>query len=184
MGISADGNLGAPASGVALNNGMLQLQGSTNFTLGSGRGISLAGNSSIDVVPGQSATIAGTVSGGGTLTKTNAGTLYLTGNNTYSGGTVINSGTLAATSDANLGVPGTSVTINNGTLQLGGGTSTHPLVVGSGYPVLASPSGTLPWPDRSAACNVTPWQRPGPARCADQSKQQLQRPRPGGRDPR
>ena len=60
LGISADGNLGGPVSGVSLNNGTLLLGGSGSFTLASNRTISLAGSSSIDVVAGQTATIAGT----------------------------------------------------------------------------------------------------------------------------
>ena len=37
LAISADSNLGGVNSGVALNNGVLQFQGNTNFTLGGGR---------------------------------------------------------------------------------------------------------------------------------------------------
>ena len=127
LGISADGNLGGPASGVAFNNGTLQLQGNTNFTLGSSRAISLAGSSTINIVAGQSVAIAGAVSGN-TLTKTDGGMLSLTGANNYSGGTVINGGTLAAANDS-LGAAGGGVTINNATLQIGGGNRTAPLIV-------------------------------------------------------
>ena len=91
---------------------------------------------------GQSVAIAGVVSGT-TLTKTDGGMLSLTGANNYSGGTVINGGTLAAANDGSLGAAGGSVTINNATLQIGGGTSNRPLVVGSGYPALAVSGGTL-----------------------------------------
>ena len=143
LGISADGNLGSPASGVALNNGMLQLQGNTNFTLGSGRGISLAGSSSIDVVAGQSARSPATVSGNGTLMKTDGGMLSLTGSNNYSGGTVINGGSSQRPADDNLGAAGRSVTINNGTPAARRRHVPHPLVVGSGFPVLSVASGTL-----------------------------------------
>ncbi|MEO8187860.1 MAG: autotransporter domain-containing protein, partial [Burkholderiaceae bacterium] len=41
-----------------------------------------------------SGTYAGVMSGSGSLTKNNAGTLILTGSNTYSGGTAVNGGTL------------------------------------------------------------------------------------------
>ena len=45
----------------------------------------------------RNSTFAGVVSGsGGTLMKSGAGTLTLSGNNTYSGGTVVASGTLVA----------------------------------------------------------------------------------------
>ncbi len=124
LSVSADANLGGPASGVALNNSMLLMTGSTNFTLGSGRAISLTGSSSLDVVSGQSAAIAGVLSGGGTLIKTDSGTLTLTNSNSYSGGTLIDGGILAVAGDSSLGASSGSVTINNGTLELGGGTST------------------------------------------------------------
>jgi len=127
LSISADGNLGSPSSGVTLNNGTLQLNG--NFTVGSGRAISLAGSSAFDVPAGQSAMIAGVISdglqGSAALTKTDDGGLSLTGANTYSGGTVINGGTLAVANDAALGATGGGVTINNGTLQVSGGTISH-----------------------------------------------------------
>ena len=127
LGITADGNLGGPTSGVSLNNGTLLLGGTGNFTLASGRAISLTGSSVFDVVAGQSVSIAGVLSGAGTLTKTDNGTLSLTGNNNYGGGTVINGGILTAASDSSLGSGG--VTIDNGTLQVGGGTSNRNLVL-------------------------------------------------------
>ena len=43
-------------------------------------------------------TYAGTISGGGALTKIGSGTLTLTGPNTYAGGTTVTGGTLAASS--------------------------------------------------------------------------------------
>ncbi|MGO9109296.1 MAG: beta strand repeat-containing protein [Thermoguttaceae bacterium] len=141
LGISADGNLGGPASGVSLDDGTLLLGGSGNFTVASGRGISLTGSSAIGVVSGQSATIAGVVSGG-TLTMTEGGTLSLTNTkNSYSGGTVINGGTLAVANDSSLGAPGGSVTINNGTFQVSGGASNRNLNLGS-FPILQVAAGT------------------------------------------
>ena len=45
-------------------------------------------------------TYAGAMSGTGSLTKQNTGTLILTGANTYSGGTTVSGGTLGATPPA------------------------------------------------------------------------------------
>jgi autotransporter-associated beta strand protein len=52
---------------------------------------------------GNNATLSGTVSGPGSLTKTGAGILTLTGNNSYQGGTALNAGTLAVGSNTALG---------------------------------------------------------------------------------
>ena len=141
LGISADGNLGGPTSSVSLNNGTLLVGGSGSFTLASGRAISLTGSSAIDVVSGQSVTLAGVVSGG-TLTKTDNGTLSLTnaGNN-YSGGTVINGGILAA-SDSSLGAPAAASRSTTVHSRSGSGPSNRDLTLGNGFPALQVASGT------------------------------------------
>ena len=98
--ITADGELGAPTSGVSLSGGTLFAANS--LSLARSRGISLCGNSSLNVAGGYSMTIAGSI-GGGTLTKDGNGTLSL-GNlaNSYTGGTIINNGTLVAACDGSL----------------------------------------------------------------------------------
>lgn len=65
---------------------------------------------------GYSATIASAI-GGGSLEKTDLGTLMLSGTNTYAGGTTISSGTLAIASDAALGAASGGLTFNGGTLR-------------------------------------------------------------------
>ncbi|GAA5542268.1 autotransporter domain-containing protein [Brucella sp. NBRC 113783] len=69
--------------------------------------ISGTAGAAIDVDPGRSATLAGTITGGGRLTKYGNGTLTLTGQNTYTGDTSIQYGTLVldsgdAIADTNL----------------------------------------------------------------------------------
>ncbi len=88
-----------------------------------GGGVALGSNTLIvgDAVnPNLSSTFAGVISGTGGLTKGGAGTLALTGNNTYTtGGTTVNSGTL------DLGGGTSSGAIGSGPLTLGGGTFTY-----------------------------------------------------------
>lgn len=64
-------------------------------------------------------TISSNITGGGKLTKQDAGTLLLTGANTYSGATTINGGTLALGA-TNALATNTAITLGGGTLNLGG----------------------------------------------------------------
>ncbi|GAA5483618.1 beta strand repeat-containing protein [Haloferula sargassicola] len=113
FGINGDGALGAVpgtfvADSITLNGGGL-VSGIVNnagggfdnggvFTLNANRGITLgASNGSIQVGYGSDGrmTIAGAITGVGSLTKTDGGTLSLLGNNTYQGGTTISGGALS-----------------------------------------------------------------------------------------
>jgi autotransporter-associated beta strand protein len=78
---------------------------------------------------GNNLTLAGTISGGGNLTKVGAGTLTLSGGNSYSGSTAVKAGALSISSDSNLGAaPGAetpnSIVLDGGRLL---GTATIPL---------------------------------------------------------
>ncbi|WP_166653490.1 autotransporter outer membrane beta-barrel domain-containing protein [Paraburkholderia flava] len=64
-------------------------------------------------------TYAGAIQGTGAVTKTNGGTLTLTGANTYSGGTSFNQGAVKVSTDGALGAATGSLTFNGGTLQFG-----------------------------------------------------------------
>ncbi len=75
--------------------------------------------------------------GTGALTKTGAGTLYLTAPNTYKGGTTILNGALNINSDSALGAAASVVNLTGGTLQFaaGGGVtvnSSRSIVLGGG----------------------------------------------------
>lgn len=68
----------------------------SGYTLdGAGTLQTVADGSELRVLGGETATIAATISGGGGITKTQGGTLILTGANTYAGATSIEAGTLA-----------------------------------------------------------------------------------------
>jgi autotransporter-associated beta strand protein len=80
------------------------------------------------------------ISGTGTLTKQNSGTLALGGNNIYTGKTFVNAGTLAISAGANLGAnPGSAtadqITINGGTLLATNGAATITLPTNAGLTI-------------------------------------------------
>ena len=68
------------------------------------------------------ATIGNVLAGSDGLTKSDLGTLVLTGTNTYSGGTTISGGTLSVASDANLGAASSNLALDGGVLQVTGTT--------------------------------------------------------------
>lgn len=68
----------------------------SDYTLaGPGTLQTVAGGSELRVLGGETATIAATIAGSGGISKTEAGTLTLTGANTYTGATTIEAGALA-----------------------------------------------------------------------------------------
>ncbi|HEV3270301.1 MAG TPA: autotransporter domain-containing protein [Candidatus Rhabdochlamydia sp.] len=113
--VSTDANLGNPTGGITFNGGTLE---ATN-TFSSARTISLAGPGIISVDPSSVLTLSGIISAGGSLTKSNTGTLALEGANTYTGGTIIDAGTLALSGLGTLAPTG-SVTINAGSFDISG----------------------------------------------------------------
>lgn len=118
LSINGDDRLGLPATtGVTISNGILEFTTSPTSV----RPFSLTGLASINVTGANLVVLNGVLSGGGSLTKADTGTLRLTNTNTYTGGTIIGGGTLNISSDANLGAPSSSLTIGNGTLDISGG---------------------------------------------------------------
>jgi len=87
----------------------------------------ITNNAALELKQASDATLAQTISGSGTVSKTGAGALTLSAANTYSGGTSINAGTLVAANNSALGTG--HVTVGNAAaLEVGSGTT---LAVGS-----------------------------------------------------
>ena len=94
--VSADANLGNASGALTFDGGTLE----TTASFSSSRAVTLEdGGGTIDT-QGNSLALAGDLSGTGTLTKTGAGTLVLTGINSYTGGTTVSEGTLQGDSDS------------------------------------------------------------------------------------
>ncbi len=83
------------------------------------------------------ATIAAPIIGGGSINKTDLGTLVLAGTSTYTGGTSITGGTLQVGADANLGASTGGLTLAGGTLRAGAtfASARNVIVTGSGSSV-------------------------------------------------
>jgi fibronectin-binding autotransporter adhesin len=113
---NSNGSLGNPSGNVVLNGGSL----SATASLGSGRNLILAQDSSFEVLSG-STTWSGQITGDHILTKTGPGVLHVTGS-TFHDGFVVNQGILRVQNTTGLGKPDGSVTVRNGSqLHFGGG---------------------------------------------------------------
>jgi autotransporter-associated beta strand protein len=119
--IVTDGGLGAvpgalDAANVTLRNGGVLQNYNSDPVLDANRGIRLdAGGGLFYVGWSRSMTILGPVSGAGSLTKTDNGTLYLDGDNGYSSATTVAGGTLVARHDNALGTTTPGTTVQSGT---------------------------------------------------------------------
>jgi autotransporter-associated beta strand protein len=103
-------SLGKAGSGTVRLNGPIAHTGTT--TIGEGE-LTLAGSTT--------QTVAGVISGGGTLAKEGSGKITLSAANTYSGPTVIRDGVLLAQNSLALGSAASGTTVaSGGTLDLGG----------------------------------------------------------------
>lgn len=85
----------------------------------SGTTLNLAGTSSLTIGDATDTVIAGTITGGGSLTKQGAGIVTVSGDNTYSGTTSVSAGTLQVTANNGLGTTAGGTTVASGaTLDL------------------------------------------------------------------
>ncbi|NKC49441.1 hypothetical protein HED54_20265 [Ochrobactrum anthropi ATCC 49188] len=109
-----------------LNSGTLRLTGDVT----SDRVVAFdAAGGTIDAAAGTNSTFSGLIDGLGSLTKTGAGTLVLSGSNDYLGGTVVEAGTLSISSNDNLGDAASNLTFNGGTLRVADSITTDRNVV-------------------------------------------------------
>ena len=121
------------ASSVTISGGTLNLGGyaatAAALTMQAGQ-ISGSGIISAASFNLQSGTIAGSLGGSGSLSKTTGGTVTITASNGYTGGTTLSGGVLAVSADNNLGAASAALTLDGGTLQVQGTsfTSTSRLV--------------------------------------------------------
>jgi len=139
---SSDANLGDGGNRLSLGQGAtLQVTG-TAYT-GTARGMTMStGGGKFNIVDaGNTFTVSGAIDGTGSLTKTGAGALVLSGSNTYAGATSVTAGTLRVGAAAGLPV-NTDVTLSaSTTFDLNGFSKTINVLSGSGNVLLGA--GTL-----------------------------------------
>lgn len=105
---------------ISINNNF-RFVGTNNLNLGSGN-VFLTADVSCAVLSNYTLTIEGVISGAYAFSKTNTGTLILTGTNTYTGATNVNAGTLQITNSQGTGATSGGVSVASGaTLALSGG---------------------------------------------------------------
>ncbi len=115
--INSDTSLGDPGNTTTINAGTLR-----SITDITSAGFLSVGDvaSTFSVVSGTIHTVSGPISDAanvGSLVKTDAGTLVLSGANSYSGGTVIHGGTVQVNTPNSLGAPTGPLTLNDALLQ-------------------------------------------------------------------
>jgi outer membrane autotransporter protein len=114
LAVAADNNLGNTAGVLAFGGGTLQYL--AGFS--SNRGVTVNASGGTIDTNGNNATLGGSIGGVGSLTKTGAGALTLTGISSYSGATAVNVGTLIV----NGSIANSAVTVNAGAMLSGIGT--------------------------------------------------------------
>ena len=95
--------------------------------------------STVEVDESNTFTVAGSVGGASSLTKTGAGTLVLSGNNGFSGGMILTAGTLQVSSGDNLGIG--TLTLAAGTLNATDNVSFSEAVAVTGSSILSTNDG-------------------------------------------
>src|SRR5262249_45674504 len=116
LAVAADANLGAAAGGLAFGGGTLRFL--SGFT--TNRAVTLNARGGTSDTNGHNATLGGTISGTGGLTKIGSGALTLLGSSTYTGATAVNAGALQAGA-ANVFAPASAFTVaSSATLDLNG----------------------------------------------------------------
>ena len=133
LSVGSDNNLGAATAPIAFSGGAIQVTGTTLSSFGSHTINWGTFTGGLDIANAANTfTIGDEIGGSGSLTKSGAGTLVLSGDNSYSGGTTVTQGELSVTGTlaSAVGVLGgtlsgtgtlTTVTLTSGTLSPGTG---------------------------------------------------------------
>ncbi|MEN9468538.1 MAG: hypothetical protein RL630_271 [Verrucomicrobiota bacterium] len=145
--ISGTGSLAKTGAGVLTLSGNNSYSGGTTISAGTlaGNTASLQGNilnnAALSFNQATDGTYAGNISGTGSLNKTGAGALALSGTNTYTGGTTLSAGSTQALSSRALG--NGSLTLSGGSLVVGDANTANLAVTGITNLVWTSANSTI-----------------------------------------
>ena len=141
LSISADNNLGADSASLNLGTGTTLI---ATATMSFAHAITIAGNATFDVTPGNTLTINSVIANGasaGTLDLTGGGTLVLNTANSYSGGTEVVGGSTLELGAAGAAGSG-AITLVAGTLDVLSGVTVSGITVSSGNTLIVSSGAT------------------------------------------
>ena len=175
LSVSANANLGLESTGAPLTLNGGTLKATSSFVLENSaaagtnkRNVNIfGGGGNFDVTSGNTLTVDGVVAENnifqlGSVTKTDSGTLVLSGANTYGGATVISGGTLTIGSLANAGLiaangSGKSTTNGSATVALNNtaGITVGESVIGNGIPAGATVLSITPNTNITLSANAT-----------------------------
>src|SRR5690606_1266649 len=114
--VTVDGSLGAvSASGMQFAVDGYAVQGDPIALVGTAPTIRVGDGTAAGAE--MTATVSSVLTGSSGLTKSDLGTLVLTGANSFTGGTAVSGGTLQVASDANLGAASGGLSLDGGTLR-------------------------------------------------------------------
>ena len=132
------------SGGILINSGAIQVgNGSATGDIGSGN---VTNNGALIFEQTDDRSVAGQISGNGSLAQNGAATLTLAANNSYSGGTTIGSGTLQVGDGDGAGTLGTAPVTDNSSLVIdrsGAAYSLNNGISGSGTLTFAGPGTTI-----------------------------------------
>jgi autotransporter-associated beta strand protein len=134
LSVASAANLGNDSNTVVISNGAT-FAASATATFKTTLGFKIAGLSTFDIASGTTSTLQGVVSDGaapGSLVKTDAGTLILSGTDTYTGSTTVNGGTLRAGTANAFGASAAFTVASAATLDLNTFNTTFGSLTGGG----------------------------------------------------
>ncbi|HEX3357359.1 MAG TPA: autotransporter-associated beta strand repeat-containing protein, partial [Tepidisphaeraceae bacterium] len=119
VGITTDANLGGTTTPISFQGGLLRINGNSLSNIDSHAVNWSTFNGGFEIASASNTfTVASTVSGNGSMSKSGPGLLILTASNSYTGGTTLSAGELGISDVNNIGGAGRTLTFAGGELRV------------------------------------------------------------------